>query len=168
MSDTLVIISIYLIFLLGTLVFKSRIISGPWLFLFRSFLPNWRFYHRVGPLPQIYVRYCASQIWNEWQLIQPRAVRRYVDLFHNPDNNLALAMQNLVEHLAADLRQIDNPEHIRTLVTYRLVLRFARLAAQKRCPDSTIQQYQFQLRMAPPFGVATLDAVVLESAPVDY
>ena len=85
----------FFIFLLLTLVLRQRVIRGPWLFLLRSFFPNWRFYHRVGALPVLYVRFAdQTQVWSEWYGSVPRAQRRAIHFVHNPNNNLALANQN--------------------------------------------------------------------------
>ena len=50
----------YFFLLITALVYRSRIVSGPWFFLLRSFFPNWRFFHRVGAVPVLFVRRVAS------------------------------------------------------------------------------------------------------------
>jgi len=36
----------YFLLLIATLIFKTPIIKGPWLFLLRAFFPNWKFFMR--------------------------------------------------------------------------------------------------------------------------
>jgi hypothetical protein len=44
-SASLLVLAAYFLFLLISLKRRGQVISGPWLFLLRSFFPNWRFYH---------------------------------------------------------------------------------------------------------------------------
>ena len=49
----------YFVLMLATLVWKTPVISGPWLFLLRAFFPNWKFFHAVGYAPRLYARTVA-------------------------------------------------------------------------------------------------------------
>jgi hypothetical protein len=159
----------FFIFLLLTLVLRQRVIRGPWLFLLRSFFPNWRFYHRVGALPVLYVRFAdQTQGWSAWYGSVPRAQRRAIHFVHNPNNNLALANQNLVEHLFADLQECHDAQALRQYVSYRLVTALAKdralqaHAALGRVVGPALQ-FQFELRVIPPYGIASSDTTVLTS-----
>ena len=142
---TRALIIFYFLILFGTLMVTSKTVQGPWLFLFRAFFPNWKFYHSLGWQPQLYVRIRypgRSEIsgdhstaafanpspspWTESRLIYPRAKRNLLNLFHNPTINIALAHQNLVEHLANDLQAMGEQEDPKNLVSYKLVNRFVR------------------------------------------
>ena len=117
MLDTLPALLLYFGFLALTLVVGSRVIQGPWLFLLRSFFPNWRFYHRVGQQALLQWRVrpqaasgpgdskVAQQDWSAWQSVLPRAQRQLSHLLYNPHVNLKLANQNQLDHLVADLRE---------------------------------------------------------------
>ena len=77
MSDPVLLILVYVAFLGLTLFFRGRALQGPWWFLLRSVLPNWRFYHRVGALPVMLVRACGPDgQWSAWQGDRPRAGER--------------------------------------------------------------------------------------------
>ena len=52
---------LYFLVLLATLVFKSRIVTGPWLFLLRAFFPNWKFFHATGNVPHLYARWAPPK-----------------------------------------------------------------------------------------------------------
>lgn len=152
----------YFAFVLGSLVLRGRDISGPWLYLLRSFFPNWRFYHGFGHQPRLFVRTEdeAGQ-WSGYHMFIPRAPFELGNLFHNPRNNLLLAQQNLIDHLAFDIQYLPDGKDARELVTYQMVTRLARewLRAQGR--DNG--RWQFELRQVPPLTVPTPDMAILVS-----
>lgn len=109
---------------------KTRTLSGPWFFLLRAFFPNWQFFHGLGPSPRLWVRtQSLNGQWSDWRLHYPRRVRHIWQWLHNPDVNLTLSHQNLVEHLATDVHGLPDKGDIRNFASYRLVTRLARLAA---------------------------------------
>jgi hypothetical protein len=149
-------IIVYFAFLFLTLIYRSRVMNGPWLFLLRSFFPNWRFFHRVGHVPVLFVRYCDKTAgWQPWQCLTPRARRNLLQLFHNPAINLALANQNLVDHLSADIQALPDDKDSRQLVTYKLVLRLARYYLQPISMQQDISEFQIALQLIPPFEIET-------------
>lgn len=162
MSDPVLLILVYVAFLALTLFFRGRTLQGPWWFLLRSFLPNWRFYHRVGALPVMLVRARgADGQWSAWQGDRPRARRALIDLAHNPHNNRLLLDQSLVEHLYADLRDTDSPDSVTTLVSYRLACELALRRVRATSPGALA--IQFEIRLIPPYGASTPDTAVLTS-----
>lgn len=139
------------------------ILDGPWLFFFRAFFPNWKFYHGISQAPRLYVRgQTASGAWTDWRLIYPRLTRRGWHLFHNPAVNLALTHQNLVDHLANDINDLPDGADIRERVTYQLVSRLAQQAIAGACwgnqpmiaqePVHPLLAFQFEVRMELPEG----------------
>jgi hypothetical protein len=160
---------LYFGFLFISLIYRSQVITGPWLFLLRSFFPNWRFFHRMGHVPTLYVRYAyAEHNWSAWQSTLPRAQRSLMQLFHNPEINLALANQNLVDHLSADLQVLRDDQNVEELVTYQLITRHARNFLQQQQLSFPIQQYQFQLRLMAPPPDKNEDATVLTSPAIAW
>lgn len=126
---TAVLVAAYLALLVWGFRRRAQVVQGPWLFFFRAFFPNWKFFHAVGQAPRLYVRgQTAAGDWTAWQLLYPRLPRRWRHVLHNPAVNLALSHQNLVDHLAQDVR--DLPEHgeVQALVSYQLVCRLAQQA----------------------------------------
>jgi len=143
---------LYFLVLLATLVFKSRIVSGPWLFLLRAFFPNWKFFHATGNVPHLYARWAmpkaeptADLQWSDWIPIFPRRPRHLLHVFHNAQTNLALVQQNLVEHLAADLNHLAAGADARNLVSYQLVSRLVCQSLQAQQADC--MHGQFEVRM---------------------
>lgn len=173
-------IAFYFLVLLTTLLVSTRTVQGPWLFLFRAFFPNWKFYHSLGWQPQLYVRVRGVRArtktpaltkevlgdqmvhpnhvdsvesvgdWSLCVLVYPRAKRDLLNLFHNPDVNIALAHQNLVEHLANDLQQLSEQVDPKSLVSYQLVNRFVRFWIGNHFQPIQDQalEYQFEIRLS--------------------
>jgi len=127
---------LYFGFLLVALLVGSRSISHPWLFLLRSFFPNWQFYHALGHTPRIYWRTASSNTdesqTSAWRpLLQPHR-RQLLHLVHNPFVNLTHAQQTLIDQLATDLADRDDAEHMSTWVSYRMVERLVREKLSRR------------------------------------
>ncbi|MFD0669652.1 hypothetical protein ACT80S_18170 [Ramlibacter sp. MAHUQ-53] len=125
-----------------------RVVRGRWLFFLRAFFPNWKFYHAVGRPPRLHVRGQDAQgTWLPWQRVYPRRARRWLHLLHNPDVNLALSHQNLVDHLASDVNELPEGAQPGDLVSYRLVYRLAREALPPQAAA-----FQFEIRLESPRG----------------
>jgi len=98
---TLVLVGVYFVWLAFFGLRRHRhLVQGPWLFFFRAFFPNWKFYHAAGKAPRLYVRaQGADGAWGDWQRVYARMPWRAGHVLHNPVVNLALNHQNLVDHL---------------------------------------------------------------------
>ncbi len=143
-------VAAYAALLLLTLVFKGPVLKGPWLFLLRSFFPNWKFFHAVGRVPHLHVRgFVGGQApntgWTDWQPVYPRRARSQLDLFLNAKTNLLLSQQNLVDHFWADLVDLPDGADARQLVSFAMVDRLALNTTLTCWPEAT--QRQFELRM---------------------
>lgn len=159
----------YFLVLIATLIIKTPIIKGPWLFLLRAFFPNWKFFHAVGHVPHLYAR-SAVQLasgelqWSDWVLIYPRRIRRLSHLLHNPDTNLRLGQQNLVDHFWADLYDLPDGADPRNLVTYTMMARVVDQVLRER--DLNFTHSQFELRMVLDGRAETVDTQVMMTSPV--
>ncbi len=137
----------YFGFLLAALVLHSRPVASPWLFLLRSFFPNWRFFHALGRAPRLYYRHQSTGTWSDWHKFMPRAKRNWSQLFYNAEVNLALSEQNLVDHLANDLADCEDDAAALRLVTYRMV---ERLVCEKLSGCAGLSAYQFRICLERP------------------
>jgi hypothetical protein len=167
MTQTLVVL--YLLVLVFSLLVKTPIIKGPWLFLMRAFFPNWKFFHAAGHVPHLYARAALGQVggditWSDWIWIYPRRQRRWFHVVHNFDTNLGLAQQNLVDHFWADLYDLPQGADPRELVTYQLVTRLVDEVLDQRYPARSHQQ--FELRMELSSRVQMIDSDVMMTSPV--
>ena len=158
---------VYFLVLLATLVFKSRIVSGPWLFLLRAFFPNWKFFHATGNVPHLFARWAPPNTapagalqWSDWMPIFPRRPRRLLHMFHNADTNLALVQQNLVEHLAADLNHMAQDADARALVSYQLVSRLVCQSLQAQSPHCAHGQFELRMVLDGPTGLLNEDTMM--------
>ena len=151
-----------------SMFYRQQTIRGPWFFLLRAFFPNWQFYHQVGPVPHLYVRFAAANgELGEWQWIYPRQPRKLWHVFHNPWGNRDLALQNLVDHLSSDIRELGEGADASHLVSYQLVCRHARQAIREHM-DSAAQgviapgmyQLEIRLELPDPQGLVSSDTVL--------
>jgi hypothetical protein len=167
---TEVLFVVYFVVLVATLIFKTPIIKGPWLFLLRAFFPNWKFFHAVGYVPHLYAR-SAVQLstgemqWSDWVLIYPRRERRLSHLLHNPDTNLGLAQQNMVDHFWADLHDLPDGADPRGLVSYQMIERLSDQVLRAR--EFNFTHRQFELRMVRDGRHQTEDTHVMMTSPVE-
>ncbi len=163
MDFTTALIVAYFALLAVSLRKRWGTIEGPWLFFFRAFFPNWKFYHGINHAPRLYVRgQSKDQSWSDWRLIYPRLPLQWLHLIHNPAVNLALTHQNLVDHLANDINDLPDGSDIRQKVTYQLVSQLARQALEggqwgdqpmmAQGPVPGLCAFQFELRMELPGG----------------
>jgi hypothetical protein len=119
----------------------------------RAFFPNWKFFHAVGYVPHLYARSAVALAsgelqWSDWVLIYPRRVRRLSHWVHNPDTNIGLGQQNMVDHFWADLHDLPDGVDPRGLVSY-------------------FTHRQFELRMALDGRDGNLDTQVMMTSPVE-
>lgn len=139
------------------------LIDGPWLFFFRAFFPNWKFYHAIQHAPRLYVRgQIGENTWTDWHLVYPRSTRHLWHWVHNPAVNLSLTHQNLVDHLANDINDLPEGGDIRERVTYQLVTQMAKQAILgarwgdqpmlAQPPLQVLLACQFEVRMELPGG----------------
>ena len=159
---TLALIAAYFVFVFGSLLLRGREVSGPWWYLLRSFFPNWRFYHGFGSQPRLFTRTQQPDgEWSEWQMFMPRAKLSPRDLFHNPRNNLLLANQNLVDHLAFDIQTLPEQQSASELVSYQMVTRLAHSLVTQQ--GLTGRNWQFQVAQVPPLQTPNESMTILLS-----
>jgi hypothetical protein len=158
---------VYFGFLMAALLMGGRFFQHQWLFLLRSFFPNWKFFHALGWVPRLYWRREISSAtdrqWSEWALLMPRYERHLSHLVFNPQVNLALSEQNLVEHLSSDIADSASDAKVQDFVTYRMVERLVRLKLEAQIPPEI--GFQFCLcmqRLGAPVMVDS-DCVLLSS-----
>ena len=165
---TEVLFAAYFLVLIASLLIKTPIIKGPWFFLMRAFFPNWKFFHAVGYVPHLYAR-SAVQLasgefqWSDWVLVYPRCVRRLSHLLHNPDTNIGLAQQNMVDHFWADLHDLPEGGDPRALVSYQMMQRLTDQVLRAR--DLNFTHRQFELRMVRDGLSETMDSQVMMTSP---
>ena len=139
---------VYFGFLMVALLVGGRFFQHQLLFLLRSFFPNWKFFHALGWVPRLYWRDEISPsepTWSEWALLLPRYQRRLSHLVFNPQVNLALSEQNLVEHLSSDISDSAPDAKVQDFVTYRMVERLVQQKLATQIPADA--PFQFCLCM---------------------
>lgn len=169
-TASLLLIAAYFVFLLISLKRRGKVINGPWLFLLRSFFPNWRFYHGPGDQPRLFWRVQdADGRWCDWQMFMPRAPFHILDWVYNPRNNLTLANQNLIDHLCADIAVMPENSDVRDQLTYQLTQQLTRyLISSADTVLSAPVRYQFQLSLIPAYTLPDETMVVLTSPAIEW
>ena len=160
----------YFLVLVLAMIYKTPIMRGPWLFLLRSFFPNWKFFHAVGYVPHLYARAATASatgdmVWSEWVHLYPRLPQNFWRLFHNPETNLGLAQQNLIDHFWADLHDLPEGDDPRKLVTYQMVSHFVDGVLIEKYP--TYSHKQFELRMLLDSSTQTIHTHVMMTSPAE-
>ena len=161
--------ALYFVALITSLVIKTPVVKGPWLFLLRAFFPNWKFFHAVGYVPHLYARsaivLASGELqWSDWILIYPRRERHLSHFIHNPDTNIGLGQQNMVDHFWADLHDLPEGVDPRGLVSYKMIQRLSDQVLRAR--DVTFTHSQFELRMTLDGRQGNLDTQVMMTSPV--
>ena len=141
MKLTAVFVLAYFLAILISLRMPRRDVQSRHLHFLRAFFPNWRFYHAVGHRPTLELRVQLDAAkWSDWTPYFPHAERHAWQFVHNPDINLQLVEQTLVEHLAGDLAEMSDEENVTDLVSYRLTVRLALKCAMRNAPTLARQR----------------------------
>ena len=158
----------YFLVIALTLFYNTPVVRGPWLFLLRAFFPNWKFFHAVGYVPHLYARAAhvnaeGVMTWSDWVHLYPRTRQSFWHLFHNPETNLGLAQQNLIDHFWADLNDAPETFDPRSFVSYQMVDHFVEGVLRQNHPHLT--HTQFELRMLLDSPTETLHTHVMMTSP---
>ena len=94
-------------------------------------------------------------------MFMPRATFSPRDLFHNARNNLLLANQNLIDHLAFDIQTLPDKKPASDLVSYQMVMRLARSLLQQQGVSGC--RWQFQIMQVPPLEIPSESMTILVS-----
>jgi hypothetical protein len=92
-------------------------------------------------------------------------VRRLSHLLHNPDTNIGLAQQNMVDHFWADLHDLPEGKDPRGLVSYQMMQRLSVQVLRARHVNFT--HSQFELRMVLDGRTENVDTQVMMTSPVE-
>lgn len=99
-------------------------VSSPWLRYLRAFVPSWRFFDRVGREATLLYRVSDDNgEWEDWSRAITPPRRGLGSLWVNPEGNLALACQGLVEKIVQELEDVDpeDAEEFSESLSYRLL-----------------------------------------------
>ena len=92
-------------------------------------------------------------------------MRRLSHLLHNPDTNIGLAQQNMVDHFWADLHDLPEGADPRNLVSYQMMQRLSEQVLRER--DINFTHRQFELRMVRDGLDQTEDTQVMMTSPIE-
>ena len=125
--------------------------------LLKILIPSWRFFDRAGDLSQLYFKaHTGNGNYGFWQevLIPPK--RHLGNFVLNPQGNLYLASQALVERLVQEISEDDQgvmtPEFIEHQSAFKLVKNLVEVSLKER--NSSFQRFQFMIKVIPASGAA--------------
>ncbi|MEI6572998.1 MAG: hypothetical protein WCO61_05570 [Alphaproteobacteria bacterium] len=158
------ILALYLALLVLALIRRGKNLTSRWLFLLRGFFPSWRFFDSPGYQPRLFVRaLLTNEQWSDWVQFIPRASFKLSDLFFNPQNNIRMTEQTLIDHLCLDLQALPETQSAGSLVSYMLTENIAGDFILRHVNESEIKAYQFEIRMLPGLNLEDSESVVLVS-----
>lgn len=105
---------LHMSWLLGAiLIFTIALIAGAtrssvpnlWIQRFKFLFPSWRFFEQVGNRHTLFIQ---TPTTNEWVHLSLKVQRRPWMILYNPQGNLRLAMDSLLEQLMQDLADLQN------------------------------------------------------------
>ena len=158
------ILALYLALLVLALTGRGQNLTSRWLFLLRGFFPSWRFFDAPGYQPRLFVRaLLKNEQWTDWIQFSPRASFKLSDLFFNPDNNMQMTEQTLIDHLCLDIQSLPESQSAGSLVSYMLTEKIAGDFILRHVNEANIKAYQFEIRMLPGLNLDESESVILVS-----
>lgn len=121
-------------------------------FLFRALLPSWIFFDRFGYSPRLLYRLKTKQRdFGEWIECPNTKKRTLLNFFFNPEGNLYLAKQSLLEMLINETQELSDKheQEILNSTTYKLICEWVRRLAKA---NDVNNKHSFQFKI-----VAKLD-----------
>lgn len=116
--------------------------------MIRVLIPSWRFFDDIAPTPVLQARAGSADMpWGAWESVLEPPRRTLRDVVWNPEGNLLLACQALVERLQSDLADFDenSDERADEMMSYQLVLNLVRCALAPKWSVGSGVRVQFKL-----------------------
>lgn len=129
---------------------KPRSISNKYVHFLRAFVPSWKFFEDIGPVPQLFFRIkTGPDQFGPWQNSIGPWSRHWWHFFINPKTNELLAAQSLFQHAATAAQEAlerGEPESLAANTAYQLLQGWARRCAKEAYPSLALPaQFQFKL-----------------------
>lgn len=115
--------------------------------LLRVLIPSWRFFDDVGHVSKLFYQ---TNLATQWQpCFQPQP-RHWYQLFLNPQTNLRMALNSLVERLVSEISEATeaSKDQIPQSVSYQLVENLVR--HQARSQNVNIKTFRFKIIVSDP------------------
>ena len=113
--------------------------------LMRSLFPYWRFFEEVTEVPILYYRIRSDRgDFGEWHQAFKKLTPQLSTLIFNPDGNLRMACNSLLEYCQQELEVGNNS--FRDSVSYHLVAELVRSIVKET--QATGAQFQYRIALA--------------------
>lgn len=110
--------------------------------LLRVLIPSWRFFDDVGHVSKLFYQ---TNLATQWQPCFQPLPRHWYQLLLNPQTNLRMALNSLVERLVSEISESTeaNKDQIPQSVSYQLVKNLVR--HQARSQNTNIKTFRFKI-----------------------
>lgn len=167
MQPTVSLIAIIAFFLLIVAVSLLRLpyVPGRGFILFRALFPSWRFFENIAELPTLEFRLRMSNgESSDWlpALIRPK--RSWTVLLFNPQGNLYLACQTLLQQFANDVAEVPpgKDDEFEGSVSFQLVKSLVLFQIERSNERTKAIAFQFRVgKLLQGASLETLDTFVI-------
>lgn len=105
-------------------------------------MPSWRFFDRLGRVPEVFFRgKSLDSESKKWQPLLVKPKRKLYNLLFNPSGNLYLTYVSLIEKVLADSQSQSNK--FEDTVSFKLLKNLVREKVLESSPDYT--HYDFKI-----------------------
>lgn len=124
------------------LSFVRKFIYALGMDFLRIFMPSWRFFDRLGRVPEVFFRGKSLEAESKkWQPLLEKPKRKSYNLFFNPGGNLYLAQVSLIEQVLDDSQK--ESKKFEETVSFKLLKNLVREKVLESSPDYT--HYDFKI-----------------------
>lgn len=156
--STTVIACCFVVALLFLTANTSWLVPGRGMMLLRVLFPSWRFFEELTEIPYLELRWArGGESLGSWQPALRRPSRRWSALLLNPEVNLALAEQSLLQQLESDISELQpgTEELFVASPSYRLCRALVLFQLQQL--RSGVEPVRFQFRVSRLFQGAAVE-----------
>ncbi|MES2769488.1 MAG: hypothetical protein V4596_10120 [Bdellovibrionota bacterium] len=109
----------------------------------RVLIPTWRFFDRLGRVPELFYRLKVSGKFGPWLPALEKPTRKFYHLFLNPEGNLHLAYNTLVDRLLDDSQ--NKSINFENQISF---LQIKNLVHQKALTSATKETTHFEFKVS--------------------
>ncbi len=147
-QSSVLLIVVYFIIMIALSTRQSAYVPGKTIYLLRALFPSWKFFEDVCQLPVLYYRFAREgEEFCEWQNCFQKPKRHLSAVIFNPQGNLLLACNGLLQQLESDIEELDasKADKFDQSVSYRLTKNLVIYQVSKQHQCHAGFRYQFKV-----------------------
>jgi len=128
---------------------KTRYLNAPATklrYLFRSLFPSWQFFAAVTEVPVLYLRISQDgQNFSPWENALKKPARHWYSLFLNPEGNLFLACNSLLQQAEVEIGDLSpiEAENYESSVSFNLIKNLVQFCLRQS--ENNYSHFQFKI-----------------------